>query len=189
MSIDTPGEPATAAALANSQSPLDLTIRLIAPDDAAQLQANCMPGASVEGIHAWIPEDLRAYEAGEKLPPVAVVDGEVAGAATLVRKPHHLRRHIGDVQGVVVAQRYWRRGIARRLIEALRARAAGMGLDILEISCRGGTTAETVYRRLGFVEYGRLPSGIKEPSGKVFDEVYFYLALTFAVDGGEEVSR
>ncbi len=190
MSNDTPGEPPAADAPTGSQPPLAVTIRLIAPDDAAHLQANCMPGATVGGIRASIPEDLRAYEAGEKLPLVAVVDGEVAGAATLVRKPHHLRRHIGDVQGVVVAYRYWRRGIARRLIDALRTRAAAMGLDILEISCRGGTTAETVYRRLGFVEYGRLPSGIKEPSGKVFDGVYFYLPHTFAGDAAaEEVSR
>ena len=172
-----------------ANTPLEVTVRLIAPEDAAQLQANCMPAATVEGIRAWIPEDLRAYAEGERVPLVAVVDGEVVGTATLVRRPHNLARHIAEVRGVVVAARYWRRGIARRLIEELRARAVAMGLEILEISCRGGTTAETVYRRLGFTEYGRLPRAIKEPSGRVFDEVFFYLPLARGGQGGEGADR
>ena len=50
---------------------MNVTFRLIALEDAEQLQANCMPGATVEGIRRWIPEDLRAHEAGEKVPLVA----------------------------------------------------------------------------------------------------------------------
>ena len=164
---------------------MDVTFRLITPEDAEQLQANCMPRATVEEIRRWIPEALRAYEAGEKVPLVAMVDGEVRGTATLVRHPHHLRRHIADIAGVVVDHRYWRRGIARGLFAALSARAAAMGVEVLATSCRGGTTAETVYRRLGFAEYGRLPRGIKEASGKVFDEVFLYQPLAPAGGNAE----
>ena len=167
---------------------MDVTFRLITPEDAEQLQANCMPRATVEGIRRWIPEDLRAHEAGEKVPLVAIVDGEVRGTATLVRHPHHLRRHIASVEGVVVDHRYWRRGIARGLFAALSARAAAMGVEVLATSCRGGTTAEMVYRRLGFAEYGRLPRGIKEASGEVFDEVFLYQPLAPAGDSEAEVT-
>lgn len=166
--------------------PVNITFRLIAPDDAAQLQANCMSLATVEGIRQRIPEELRAYEAGEKVPLVAIVDGEVRGTATLVRHPHHLRRHIADIAGVVVDHRYWRRGIARGLFAELSARAAAMGVELLATSCRGGTPAETVYRRLGFAEYGRLPNGLKEASGKVFDEVFLYRPLAPAPTGGRD---
>jgi len=156
---------------------MDITFRLIALEDAEQLQANCMSGATVEGIRGWIPDDLRAHEAGEKVPLVAIVDGEVRGTATLVRRTHRLARHIAGIAGVVVDHRYWRRGIARALFEELSARAAAMGIELLATECRAGTTAEMVYRRLGFTEYGRLPRGLKEPSGKVFDEVFFYKPL------------
>lgn len=156
---------------------MEVTYRLIAPADAAQLQANCMPRATVEEIRHWIPEELRAYEAGEKVPLVAIVDGEVRGTATLVRREHRLVRHIAGLAGVVVDHRYWRRGIARGLFAELSARAAAMGIELLTISCRAGTTAETVYRRLGFTEYGRLPRGIKEPSGRVYEDVFLYKPL------------
>jgi N-acetylglutamate synthase-like GNAT family acetyltransferase len=117
------------------------------------------------------------------------VDGEVRGTATLVRHQHRLRRHIADIAGVVVDHRYWRRGICRSLFAELSARAAAMGIELLAISCRGGTTAETVYRRLGFTEYGRLPRGLKETSGKVFDEVFFYQPLAPAEGRGIETAR
>jgi hypothetical protein len=54
-----------------------------------------------------------------------------------------------------------------------------MGVEILEIRVRGGTPAEEVYRRLGFIEYACLPGGIKEPwgDGNVFDEVLLYLPV------------
>ncbi len=62
-----------------------------------------------------------------------------------------------------------------------------MGVELLATSCRAGTTAETVYRRLGFAEYGRLPGGIKEAWGRVFDEVLLYKVL--AQGSGQEVTR
>jgi hypothetical protein len=54
-----------------------------------------------------------------------------------------------------------------------------MGLEILEVGCRGGTPAEAVYPRLGFVECGRLPRGIVEPWGacQAYDEVSFYMPI------------
>jgi GNAT superfamily N-acetyltransferase len=168
---------------------IHVTFRLITVEDAEQLQANCMPRATVDEIRQRIPDHLRAHEVGEQVPLVAVVDGEVCGTATLVRHPHHLRRHIADIKGVVVDHRYWRRGIARRLFAELSARAAAMGIELLATSCRGGTVAETVYRRLGFTEYGRLPRGLKEASGKVFDEVFLYRPLPPAAGSDSEATR
>jgi len=82
--------------------------------------------------------------------------GEVRGTATLVRRAHPLARHIAGIEGVVVDYRYWRRGIARGLFAQLASHAATMGIELLATSCRASTAAETVYRRLGIAEYGRL---------------------------------
>jgi len=174
--------------LAHTNS-LGVTFRLITLDDAEQLQRNCMPGATVDEIRARIPGELRAYEAGELVPLVAVLDGEVIGTATLARRQHRLARHIAEVGGLVVDHRYQRRGIARRLLAEVSARAAAMGIELLVISCRGGTTAEAVYQHLGFIEYGRLPRGIKEPSGNVFEEVFFYRPLARAAGDDVQLAR
>ena len=59
-----------------------------------------------------------------------------------------------------------------------------MGIEILEVGCRGGTPAEEVYRRLGFIECGRLPGGIVEPWGerRAYDEVSFYMPVVRTPD-------
>jgi GNAT superfamily N-acetyltransferase len=94
---------------------------------------------------------------------------------------HPLHAHRGEVTSLVVDPRYQRRGIARRIVEATREHAA-TGIEILEVGCRGGTPAESVYPRLGFVEYGRLPHGIAEPYGErhTYDEVFFYMPVSLA---------
>ena len=53
------------------------------------------------------------------------------------------------------------------------------GDDGAWLTDRADTPAEQVYPRLGFVEYGRLPRGIKESWGdqRVFDMVYLYQPL------------
>jgi len=66
----------------------------------------------------------------------------------------------------------------------LKRRDTRRGISITS-STRGGTTAETVYRKLGFIEYGRLPNGIvEEPpfweKRYAYDEVLFYLPLNEA---------
>jgi GNAT superfamily N-acetyltransferase len=156
-----------------------ITVRLVRPADAAMLQSNCFVRNIVEETAAEIGGILQGYAEGEVIPLVAAVDGVVVGHAMLKRKHHPLYRHRADLVGMVVCGAYQRRGIARRLIEALRDHAAQMGVAIVETSVRGGTPAEEVYRRVGFQEYGRLPGGIVEPWDEciVYDEVLFWMPV------------
>jgi hypothetical protein len=66
-----------------------------------------------------------------------------------------------------------------RVINEAKKQATEMGLKLVTISMRGGEPAEEVYRKLGFIEYGRLPDGIIEPwnDNKAFNEVFLYLPL------------
>jgi hypothetical protein len=47
------------------------------------------------------------------------------------------------------------------------------------MSCRAGESAELAYPRPGFVEYGRLPRGLKETRGdeQEFDGVLYYMLI------------
>lgn len=110
---------------------------------------------------------------------VAEVSGEVVGTMKVVFNQHVLRRHRGELFGVVVNPKHQRKGVARLLFNECKKICVGKDLSILETTVRGGTPAEDVYRKLGFIQYGKLPRGMLESWGekKEFDEVFFYLNL------------
>lgn len=153
-----------------------ITIRPVAREDVADLRENCFSMNTLEEVKERVENTIQMLEEEKGIQLVAEMDGMVVGTATLSRNSHPLYAHRAEVGGVVVRGDYQRRGIARRLIARCSTHAASMGVEILEIGTRGGTPAEEVYRRLGFIEYARLPQGIKEPwdGGGVFDEVLFY---------------
>ena len=158
---------------------MDVLIRDATLDDAADLQAYCLPMNSVEQVRDGIRECLTAPPEAQRLYLVAEVDGHAVGQVVLIWNEHALRAHRVEVAGLVVARQYTRRGIARRLVEACRARGAARGIAMLEVAARGGEPAEEVYRRLGFIEWGHLPGGLREPWGeqRVYDEVRFYMRV------------
>lgn len=148
-------------------------IRVVRPADAESLRENCLSQMSLDAVRDQISRDLEDYARGDVVPLVAAVEGAVIAMATLRRNTHHRSRHRAEISPVVVTGPYQRRGCARRLVEALRQRAATLGIDQLEISAAAGSPAEVVYRRLGFIEWGRLPNAGKDSSGKAGTLVYF----------------
>ena len=153
-----------------------ITIRPVEREDAADLQENCLSMNTLEEVKERVENSIQMSEDGSGVRFVAEVDGLVVGTVMLSRQTHPFYAHRAKVDDVVVCGYYQRRGIARRLIAECGTHAASMGVEILEVGVRGGTPAEEVYRRLGFIEYARLPQGIKEPwdGGGVFDEVLLY---------------
>ncbi len=156
-----------------------IIIRPVEPTDAAQLREHCFSANTLAEVEERIAHNLRAHREGTEAHLVAEVDGVVVGTGGLVRKTHPLHAHRGELVSLVVQPHYQRRGIARRIVAELCRYVKEFGLQILEVGCRGGTPAEVVYGRLGFVECGRLPGGIIEPWGerRVYDEVSFYVPV------------
>jgi predicted N-acetyltransferase YhbS len=154
-------------------------IRPVEPRDAAELRENCFSANTLAEVEADIVERVQAFERGTLVHLVAEVDGIVVGTGILTRNEHPFKAHRGTVGSLVVHPDYQRRGIARRIVQAMHGYALSMGIAFLEIGCRGGTPAEQVYPRLGFVECGRFPRGLIEPWGEhlAFDEVSFYMPV------------
>ncbi|MFH1008381.1 MAG: GNAT family N-acetyltransferase [Candidatus Latescibacterota bacterium] len=154
-----------------------LSIRNMRVEDATDLQKNCFVRNTPDEMKDWSVQTLS--DPDNKLQLVADYNGEVIGSATLIREQHPLSRHIGSVCAVVVSYHHQRKGIARALIKELERAAPGMGITILTIGCRAGEASETVYRKLGFIEYSRLPNGIVEPGdgGKTYDSVELYRSV------------
>jgi GNAT superfamily N-acetyltransferase len=156
-----------------------LIIRPARAADAEDQREHCFSANTLVEVEERIIESLQAAEEGRQVLFVAEVDGVVVGTGAFVRNTHPLHAHRAEVGGLVVHPDYRRRGIARRIVERIAETASSMGLEMLEISVRGETPAEEVYRRLGFTEWGRLPRGIVEPWGghKIYDVVHFYMTL------------
>jgi len=158
----------------------ELCIRPVTLDDVASLRENCFSMNTLEQIQGLVQQNLTPFEEGKRVHLVAEVAGKVIGTVTLTREEHPLESHRAELSSLVVHPDYQRRGIARCLVEVSKSYARDMGIEILEVSCRGGEVAETVYRHLGFIEWGRLPRGLVEPWGDhaVYDVVHFYQPLT-----------
>jgi GNAT superfamily N-acetyltransferase len=82
--------------------------------------------------------------------------------------------HRADVAKLLVHRRARRRGLARALMSALEARAAANGFTLLVLDTCRGTTAEALYRALGWTEAGVIPHFALTPDGGNCDTVIFY---------------
>jgi ribosomal protein S18 acetylase RimI-like enzyme len=132
--------------------------------------------STLEQVQERIAEAVEMLNEETGVQLVAAFEGAVIGTVAIRRRSHPLLAHRAELEDVVVHGDYWRRGFARQLVDECFLYARSLGIEIVEVSVRGGTSAEDVYRRLGFIEYGRLPRGIIEPWGErlAYDEVFFY---------------
>ena len=109
---------------------------------------------------------------------VAVVDGKIVGSAGVTavgsrRKVLHRVRF-----GISVLQEYWGMGIGRVLMDACIDCARRAGCTQLELEVvANNERALSLYRRVGFEEYGRNPRGYLSASSGYQELVHMRLEL------------
>jgi len=159
---------------------MNLEIRPVRPNDAKELRENIYSRDTLEQASEIISQSIAGSKEGRIIHLVALVDGHIAGNIKLIKKTHPFYKHRCELGDVVVNPAFQKRGIAHALFDEVKKHAKEHGFRILETGVRGGTPAETVYRKLGFVEYSRLPNGIVESwaDGKEYDEVGLYMNIT-----------
>ena len=93
---------------------------------------------------------------------LAEVDGVVAGLAGIVAAGSRAKIcHRADF-GISIDQRYWNLGIGTALMNACIECAEKAGYEQIELNVVAeNETAIEMYRKAGFVEYGRNPRGFK----------------------------
>ena len=93
---------------------------------------------------------------------IAVVEGAVVGSAGIDRVSDKAKlRHRADF-GISIDKAYWGLGIGRALTEACIECARAAGYEQLELEAVADNEAAlSLYRKMGFVEYGRDPRGFK----------------------------
>lgn len=130
---------------------------------------------SYEEEKKWFSEKLLAIESDHERVRVAVVDGKPVGNVNIDKSKNVARDQIGEI-GISVIKEYRNLGIGRALMEdIIRVSAGWVKLACLEVLSEN-VKAYNLYKKLGFVEYGRLPDGI-ELRGKSFESIYMYKKL------------
>lgn len=157
----------------------NVVIRVVKQSDAKDLWENIFSRNTPAEVEERIVGNLERMKTGEYIHFVAEVDGVVIGNMLFERDAHPLGRHKCSLFDVVVNPAFQRMGIAKRLFEKCKEHAKELGLKLITVHARGGTAAEEVYKRLGFIEAGRIPGGIIETWGSndTFDDVFLYYKI------------
>jgi GNAT superfamily N-acetyltransferase len=83
-----------------------------------------------------------------------------------------LRAHWRWVVRVMVHPKHQGRGYGRALMLAADDAARRLGLEALQLTCRGGTGVDGFYASVGYHEVGRVPRSIRLGPGEERDEIY-----------------
>lgn len=161
------------------------TIRLATPDDAeggmALTRAVTAERVFVmnEGL-VLTPEEVRADlsspETDEKLVLVAETDGEVVGQTGVHRGKYSKNRHTAELW--IVVRKDWRGvGLGEALLRADMEWTRSVGIEKLKLGVfASNVRAIHLYRKLGFVEEGRLKDELTI-QGKRVDDIQMALWL------------
>jgi ribosomal protein S18 acetylase RimI-like enzyme len=129
---------------------------------------------TLEEETAYITGQLQRMEKNQTVQLVAFCEGTLVGVADVNMKDL-VEKHVGTF-GISIAQPYRREGIGAMLMETVLKEAAAqlphLRIIMLEVFS-DNTLAIAMYKKSGFVEYGRLPEGILHNNAYV-DMVYMF---------------
>jgi GNAT superfamily N-acetyltransferase len=103
--------------------------------------------------------------------------GRLAALAFITGGQFQLTEHWRTVKRVMVHPDFQGRGYGAQLMAEVERVARAMGLERLTLDCRGGTGNDEFYKKCGYVEYGRLPGGLRLGAQDYRDQILMTLPL------------
>lgn len=85
--------------------------------------------------------------------------------------------HRAEVQKVCVLRSARGQGIGKQLMLAIEATARAAGRTLLVLDTRKGSVAEGLYRKVGYIEAGVIPSYARTVNGTLVTAAFFYRTL------------
>ena len=136
---------------------MEIVIRKLQESDVESLAAIEAASFSMP----WSAKDFRDLIFREYcLYMVAEADGEVVGCAGLTNSCNE-----GNIDNVVVAERFRGQGVGRKLLEVLLAEAEAQGMEAFTLEVRVSNAAAIhLYEKMGFVSEGIRPKFYEKPT-------------------------
>jgi acetyltransferase len=104
-------------------------------------------------------------------------EGSIVGTAQLDTDTMPNGSHRAEVQKVCVLRTARGQGIGRQLMLAIEDVARAKGRSLLLLDTRQGDVAESLYRKLGYIEVGVIPAFARSANGRLDATVFFYRTL------------
>ncbi|NBN64723.1 GNAT family N-acetyltransferase [Pannonibacter tanglangensis] len=149
---------------------------------AEVLTACVADGASVSFVDPFGVADALRFWRGKVFPGVAsgevdllvgLCAGEVAGTVQLACDTPANQPQRADVRKLLVHPRFRRRGLARRLMQAVELQARARNRTLLTLDTRTGDAGEQLYLDLGYQVLGRIPAYALDPRQQRFEDCTF----------------
>lgn len=122
----------------------------------------------------WLTEKIEQINKNECVFIMAFIENKFVGSSEIELKPL-ARKHIGGF-GITVVKEYRGEGIGNLLMDlVIKESIKNMqDLKIIQLECfASNPIAPNLYKKMGFIEYGRLPGGLKRQKEFV-DEILMY---------------
>lgn len=172
----------------------DVTIRRLGAAQAAacaealaELLLDCVEGGASVSFMLPLPREKAVafwlgvaggVARGERVLLVAEnVEGRIVGTVQLVVAQPDNQPHRADVAKMLVHRGARRRGVARRLLDAVDGVALEEGRSVLVLDTVTGGDAERLYARAGWQCVGSVPKYALMPDGAFCATTFFYKHL------------
>ena len=131
---------------------------------------------TIEEEEKHLKDSLALIEKGDLVKIMAVVGDKIVGMTDVTRQRYKMR-HIG-LFGITISKTYRGAGLGKILIDEALVQAKivlNLRKVILSVSTQN-IPAVTLYKKMGFVQYGELPSAMFH-DGAYEDEIFMYRDL------------
>jgi RimJ/RimL family protein N-acetyltransferase len=154
-----------------------IIVRKMETEDYIGLKENIFKEMPIEIIKNNVINNVESIKNGcNWMYLVAEYDNKVVGTMYLEHKQSSVAKHIGTLYSVVTSEDYKNKGICKALFNEVLKYSKDLGIEIITLSVRRGSIAETVYQKMGFQKYGQLPNGLKD-NEQYYDEVSYYFDI------------
>ncbi len=124
----------------------------------------------------WFEGMLKKIKKDDASYIIAECDGTVIGTSSIERRWEEVHKHVGNF-GIAILNEYHGKKIGTKLMQLIEREAKKMNIEIMHFSVYAtNSVAQGLYRKMGFVEVGRIPLTIRHRT-KQDDEIIMYKVL------------
>ena len=136
------------------------------------------PGKEIlrEDEEKWLEHRVTVQEKGRGFLFWAIYDNHIIGSVDINRGSNVRDWHVGTI-GLMVDKDFRGEGIGKYLLDFILKKGREAGIRTAVLDCfSDNETALELYKKMGFVEFGRLPDGLYRKN-HFSDRVYMYQRL------------